>query len=33
LGLRYTPLDEGLRKPLAWYWEQGLLKQKPKVLA
>jgi dihydroflavonol-4-reductase len=33
LGLRYTPLDEALPKTLAWYWEQGLLKQKPKFLA
>jgi dihydroflavonol-4-reductase len=33
LGLRYTPIDEALPKTLAWYWEQGLLKQKPKFLA
>ena len=33
LGLLYTPLDEALPKTLAWYWEQGLLKQKPKFLA
>jgi dihydroflavonol-4-reductase len=32
LGLCYTPLEEGLPKTLAWYWEQGLLKQKPKFL-
>jgi dihydroflavonol-4-reductase len=29
LGLHYTPLEEGLRRTLAWYWEQGLLKRKP----
>lgn len=33
LGLRYTPLEAGLREAIAWYWEQGLLKQKPKFLA
>ena len=33
LGLHYTSLEEGLPKTLAWYWEQGLLKQKPKFLA
>lgn len=33
LGLRYTPLEVALPKTLAWYWEQGLLKQKPKFLA
>jgi dihydroflavonol-4-reductase len=32
LGLHYTPLEEGLIKTLAWYWEQGLLKQKPQCL-
>jgi dihydroflavonol-4-reductase len=29
LGLQYTPLEEGLPKALAWYWEQGLIKHKP----
>ena len=33
LGLHYTPLEEALPKTLAWYWEQGLLKQKPKFVA
>jgi dihydroflavonol-4-reductase len=33
LGLRYTPLEDGLRAAITWYWEQGLLKQKPKFLA
>ena len=33
LRLRYTPLEDGLLKTLAWYWEQGLLKRKPKFLA
>jgi len=32
LGLKYTPMEEGLRKTIAWYWEQGLLKKKPKFL-
>jgi hypothetical protein len=30
--LRYTPLEEGLRTAITWYWKQGLLKQKPKFL-
>ena len=29
LGIVYTPLENGLRKTIIWYWEQGLLKQKP----
>jgi len=29
LGIVYTPLEDGLRKTIIWYWEQGLLKQKP----
>lgn len=29
LGIEYTPLEEGLRKTINWYWEQGLLKLKP----
>jgi dihydroflavonol-4-reductase len=29
LGLQYTPLEEGMPKALAWYWEQGLIKHKP----
>ena len=33
LGLAYTPFEEGLPKAIEWYWEQGLLKQKPKFLA
>ena len=32
LGLRYTPLEDGLRAAIMWYWEQGLLKQKPQFL-
>lgn len=32
LGVRYTPVEVALPKTLAWYWEQGLLKQKPKFL-
>jgi nucleoside-diphosphate-sugar epimerase len=29
LGMEYTPLEEGLRKTIVWYWKQGLLKHKP----
>lgn len=29
LGLEYTPLEEGLRAAMQWYWEQGLLKRQP----
>ena len=29
LGLEYTPLEDGLRAAMQWYWEQGLLKRKP----
>ncbi|MGD0918282.1 MAG: NAD-dependent epimerase/dehydratase family protein [Thermodesulfobacteriota bacterium] len=29
LGIKYTPLEEGLRKTIVWYWKQGLLKRKP----
>lgn len=32
LGLSYTPVEEGLRNALRWYWEQGLLAQKPASL-
>lgn len=32
LGLRYTPLEEALKATLAWYWENGDLKKKPKFL-
>lgn len=32
LGLVYTPLEEGLPKTLAWYWEHGYLKRKPAFL-
>jgi dihydroflavonol-4-reductase len=32
LGLVYTLFEAGLPKALKWYWEQGLLKQKPKFL-
>jgi dihydroflavonol-4-reductase len=32
LGLSYTPLEDGLRAAITWYWEQGLLKTKPKFL-
>ena len=33
LGLHYTPLEHGLIKTLTWYWEEGLVKHKPKFLA
>jgi len=29
LGVEYTPLEEGLREALLWYWQKGLLRQKP----
>lgn len=29
LGIEYMSLEEGLRKAILWYWEQGLLKQEP----
>ena len=29
LDIEYTPLEEGLRRTIIWYWEQGLLKRKP----
>jgi dihydroflavonol-4-reductase len=29
LDIAYTPLEEGLRRTILWYWEQGLLKRKP----
>lgn len=29
LGVEYTPLEEGLRKTIQWYWEQGILKRNP----
>ena len=29
LGLEYTPLEEGLRAAMQWYWQQGLLKRQP----
>jgi nucleoside-diphosphate-sugar epimerase len=32
LGIRYTPFEAGLRRTLAWYWEAGLLRRKPKFL-
>ncbi|HSB07513.1 MAG TPA: NAD-dependent epimerase/dehydratase family protein [Thermodesulfobacteriota bacterium] len=32
LGIVYASLEEGLRKTIAWYWEQGLLKRKPACL-
>ncbi len=32
LELKYTTMEEGLRKTLAWYWDRGLLKKKPKFL-
>lgn len=31
LGLRYTPLEEGLPKAVAWYGEQGLIAHKVKT--
>ena len=33
LGLTYTPLEEGLRRAIQWYWEQGLLRRKPACVA
>jgi hypothetical protein len=33
LGVHYTPFDTGLRQAIAWYWQQGLLKNKPQFLA
>jgi dihydroflavonol-4-reductase len=32
LGLHYTPLEEALRATIKWYWEAGMLKNKPKFL-
>lgn len=32
LGLNYTPFEVGMQRTIAWYWEQGLLKQKPAFL-
>ncbi len=32
LGLRYTLLEEAITRTLAYYWEQGWLKQKPACL-
>ena len=29
LGIKYTPLEEGIRETILWYWKQGLLKRKP----
>ncbi len=29
LGIEYTPLEEGLRQALIWYWQQGMLRRKP----
>ena len=29
LGIEYTPLEEGARRAIIWYWQQGLLKRKP----
>ncbi len=29
LGVEYTPLEEGLRETIVWYWKQGLLRRKP----
>lgn len=29
LGLAYTPLEEGLRKTIAWHWEEEHLNRKP----
>jgi dihydroflavonol-4-reductase len=33
LGVRYTPFDEGMRNAIVWYWQQGLLKNKPACAA
>ena len=32
LGIEYTPLEEGMRRAITWYWEQGLLKHKPALV-
>lgn len=32
LGLQYTPFEEGMKKTIAWYWEQGLLNRRPAFL-
>ena len=32
LGLRYTPLEEAIARTLAYYWQQGWLKNKPAFL-
>jgi dihydroflavonol-4-reductase len=29
LGIEYTPFEEGMRRTITWYWEQGFLKHKP----
>lgn len=29
LGIRYTPLEESLRRAIVWYWQQGLLRDRP----
>ena len=29
LGIEYTPLEEGLRQAVIWYWQQGMLRRKP----
>ncbi|MBI5511691.1 MAG: NAD-dependent epimerase/dehydratase family protein [Deltaproteobacteria bacterium] len=33
LGVKYTPFEDGLRRTVLWYWEQGLLKNKPACAA
>jgi dihydroflavonol-4-reductase len=32
LGIEYTPLEEGMRRAITWYWEQGLLKHEPALV-
>jgi len=29
LGIEYTPLEDGARRAIIWYWQQGLLKREP----
>lgn len=29
LGVRYTPLEEDLAKTIVWYWQEGLIKERP----
>ncbi|HUG14038.1 MAG TPA: NAD-dependent epimerase/dehydratase family protein [Thermomicrobiales bacterium] len=33
IGMTYTPLEEGLRATIQWYWEHGHLKRRPACVA